>query len=193
MPKVSISEAARLAGISRQHLYKRWINTGLLSVEKEADNSPVIDTSELLRVFGELGGNSQDDRRQQQEATPQNSHDYMVLQAELKAARELLADRENQLREAKERENWLKQHVTEVTSALRLLEHRTEPVAVDDVAANRAKAAEMAEQLARLHAESAQSKVADQQQIAALQQQLEAANRARDAERNKSIWTRRIW
>ena len=50
MNKVTITEAARLAGISRQHLYRWFINTGKISVIKDNDKS-VIEISELLRVF----------------------------------------------------------------------------------------------------------------------------------------------
>jgi hypothetical protein len=49
--KVSISEAARIAGISRQHLYTKYINPGLISVEKDSQGKPHIDTAELIRVF----------------------------------------------------------------------------------------------------------------------------------------------
>ncbi|HUW51547.1 MAG TPA: hypothetical protein VMV75_11090 [Sulfuricella sp.] len=115
MAKVSISEAARLAGISRQHLYKRYITPGLLTVEKDGDSSPMIDTSELLRVFGELKGDGQQ--------VAAHSGD-VALTAELVALRRLLADRDDQLMEAREREAWMKRLVGEVTGALRLLEHR---------------------------------------------------------------------
>lgn len=54
MALISISEAAKRAGISRAHLYKQYINTGLISVNREDTSNPRIDTSELLRVFGSL-------------------------------------------------------------------------------------------------------------------------------------------
>lgn len=130
MAKVSISEAARLAGISRQHLYKKWITPGLLTVEKDGENPPAIDTSELLRAFGELkGGVSQGDRRggdMVQEA------EYILLQAELQATRQRLADCEAQLREAGDREEWLKTHIGEMTGALRLLENRAKTEVLED-------------------------------------------------------------
>ena len=50
MNKISISAAARLAGISRTNLYKTYINTGKISVIRE-DDKVYIDTSELIRVF----------------------------------------------------------------------------------------------------------------------------------------------
>jgi hypothetical protein len=54
MPEISISEAAKRAGISRQKLYENYINKGRISVSKNAKGRPCIDTSEILRVFGEL-------------------------------------------------------------------------------------------------------------------------------------------
>ena len=33
MNKLSITDAAKAAGVSRSHLYKRYINTGKISVE----------------------------------------------------------------------------------------------------------------------------------------------------------------
>lgn len=124
MAKVSISEAARLATISRQTLHKK-INAGLLSVERDGVNPPVIDTSELTRVFGELKGLGHEPETTSETVT--------VLKAELKATRELLADRENQLLEARERETWFKQHVGEVTGAFRLLEDKSPSPSTDEV------------------------------------------------------------
>ena len=54
MAKVSISEAARLAKVSRPTIYK-MINNGLLSftsVITKGKSVKVIDTSEIYRVFG---------------------------------------------------------------------------------------------------------------------------------------------
>ena len=126
MAKVSISEAARLAGVSRQHLYKKYISQGVISVDKGGD-TPVIDISELIRVFGRIDGvtvDSQQTVNSLQVATHKDDSDYSHLQAEVKALREALEDKEMQLREAKDREKWLQQHVNEVTGALRLLEHK---------------------------------------------------------------------
>ncbi|WP_142900864.1 helix-turn-helix domain-containing protein, partial [Klebsiella pneumoniae] len=58
MARVSISEAARLVKVSRPTIYK-MINSGKLSytsVVKHAKDIKVIDTSELIRVFGSLDG-----------------------------------------------------------------------------------------------------------------------------------------
>jgi len=56
MALVSISEAARLAKISRTALYKNYINThpAKLATTTDEKGDRRIDTSELLRVFGKL-------------------------------------------------------------------------------------------------------------------------------------------
>lgn len=51
MPKVSISEAARLAGKPRSTIH-RHINQGKISKEKNGLGNPVIDVAELERVYG---------------------------------------------------------------------------------------------------------------------------------------------
>ncbi|WP_420854339.1 DNA-binding protein [Rosenbergiella australiborealis] len=53
LAKVSISEAARLAGKSRTTLH-RLIKTGELSVSTGERNAKMIDISELVRVFPDL-------------------------------------------------------------------------------------------------------------------------------------------
>lgn len=59
MPSVSISKAAKLACISRQHLYDAYIDTGKISVDRSIPDKPQIDTSELIRVFGYLKDDTQ--------------------------------------------------------------------------------------------------------------------------------------
>lgn len=49
----SISEAATMAGVNRRTIY-RYIKSGKLSATVTDDRKTVIDTSELLRVFGSL-------------------------------------------------------------------------------------------------------------------------------------------
>lgn len=61
MPEVSISKAIKMAGISRQHFYDAYINTGKITVNRSIPKRPVIDTSEILRVFGRLS----EDRQQE--------------------------------------------------------------------------------------------------------------------------------
>ena len=49
----TISESASIAGVNRRTIY-RYIKSGKVSATVTHDNKTVIDTSELLRVFGSL-------------------------------------------------------------------------------------------------------------------------------------------
>ncbi len=53
MSKLNISQAAKAVGKSRPIIYKK-IKNGELSIEEGAEGEKLIDTSELIRVFGEL-------------------------------------------------------------------------------------------------------------------------------------------
>ena len=53
MPILTITEAAKAAGISRPTLYRR-IKSGHLSTVRQPDGTKGIDSSELVRVFGVL-------------------------------------------------------------------------------------------------------------------------------------------
>lgn len=118
MSKVSITQAAKMAGISRSYLYRKYINTGKLSVLNEEDKK-LIDVSELIRVFGNLHVDSEQGVDSEQSDTQQNnssSQDKDKLIAYLeRELTELKAD-------AKQREEWFKQQLERATH---LLEDKT--------------------------------------------------------------------
>lgn len=101
MAKVSISEAARLAGRSRSTLYEQYIKKGKITVERDFEGRKQIDTSELLRVFGSIQlpdnqtDNGQDSSRQDRTPVPDSVNS--VLQAENEALRSLLEVRDNEV------------------------------------------------------------------------------------------------
>lgn len=135
MPKVTISHAARLAGISRQQLYDGYIRSGKISVERDNPKKPKIDTAEIIRVFGTL----QDDRRRAdttlQDITPAKAEVYSsdlnetvrelttrVSTLELEKAVmnkevELLRDQNAELK--KDRDEWRNQAQTLLLTAAR--------------------------------------------------------------------------
>jgi len=118
MAQVSISEAARLSGISRSNFYKNYIRHGKLSVTKDHQGRPQIDTAEIIRVFGGLQGDSNPVRPEMQEVTSNEDSQYQpYIQALLE-----------QLEASKEREQWYRQQIGELTGELsntrRLLEHQ---------------------------------------------------------------------
>ena len=109
MAQLSISAAARAVGKDRGTLH-RYIKTGKISVSTDAAGNKVIETSELLRVFGSLKGDGVKSGVAATVATPvENSNAQHVLEATL----ELLKD---QLKVSQEREARL----------LAMLEHEQE-------------------------------------------------------------------
>ena len=121
MPKHSVSEAARLAGVSRSHFYKKFIKTGLISVERDKDDKPIIDTAEIMRACGGLKAENSMNTQNVQFDTPEKHSQNTALQVEIQLLRE-------QLTAAQEREKWLQGKVDQLTGQLdtttRLLEHR---------------------------------------------------------------------
>ncbi len=124
MAKVSVSEAARLAGISRTNFYKSYIKTGKLTVERADDGKPTVDTSEILRVFGRLQDDSNINESNEQKVTPENTNIISNIENELKAIRNLLSVKDEQLLEAKEREVWMRKQIEELTTAVKLIEDK---------------------------------------------------------------------
>ena len=140
MAQVSISEAARLAGISRGGLYKSYLNKGVVSVSTDSAGKKFIDTSELLRVFGELKGDSSELSPSEQKYTgtlspsrqgytgilspekPQENGET-AQDVEIKMLRE-------QVEELKADKAFYQAQVTELTSTMKLLEapKSSEPV-----------------------------------------------------------------
>lgn len=114
MSKVSITQAAKLAKISRSTLYNKYINTGMISVETVEDKK-LIDMSELFRVFN-------NNITQDSNDTPINTVADSVEQAENTSKDKIISLLERQLQEAKEREEWLKAQLEKTTH---LLEDKT--------------------------------------------------------------------
>jgi chromosome segregation ATPase len=91
MPKVSISEAARMAGKSRITIH-RHIEKGLVSKEIDETGSPVIDVSELERVYGSLRHDTASEGvSREPHATDETSNDSSLLQGEIENLRERLS------------------------------------------------------------------------------------------------------
>ena len=117
MARVSISEAARLIGISRGSLYKSYLNKGAISVSSDSSGKKSIDTSELLRVFGELKGNSYEQLADVQKNTDEQSLEQVetAKDVEIKMLRE-------QVSELKADKAFYQAQVTDLTGTIKLLE-----------------------------------------------------------------------
>ena len=108
MAKHSISEASKLTGKARSTLH-RHLNSGKLSKEIDVNGQPVIDTAELVRVYGPLQG--QDSSATDaivQKATPrQDSPLQAKIEAMMEAQIDQLRAELNDVR--KERDDWKSQ------------------------------------------------------------------------------------
>lgn len=124
MAKHSVSEAARLAGVSRSHFYKKYIRPGSITVERDKDDKPIIDTAEIMRVCGELKDGNSEVTQIAQLDTQAKDNKIITLQAEIDLVRE-------QLTVALDDKKWLREKVDQLSgqldAATRLLEHRTAP------------------------------------------------------------------
>ena len=121
MARVSISEAARLVKVSRPTIYK-MINSGKLSYTsavKHGKSIKVIDTSELIRVFGSLDGVI-DDVKSDAESTGINSVGLHDLQHRIAL---LEAENDGLKGAVKARD----EHIDSLRQAMQLLEHKHEP------------------------------------------------------------------
>ena len=88
----TITEAQKLTGKSRRTLY-RDMATGRLSWEPEGDNARRLETSELIRVYGELKSLAQpEDQKKAHADTAHDTPDTALILAELKALREEMAE-----------------------------------------------------------------------------------------------------
>jgi hypothetical protein len=120
MNKLTITQAAKLAGISRQHLYKKYISTGLLSTLKELDKS-FIELSELLRIFPDVSLDTSGDKildKNLQHLTAENDSFTHILDSK----NQVISILEQQLAESKNREEWLKAQLEKTTA---LIEDKT--------------------------------------------------------------------
>ena len=122
MARVSISEAARLASVSRPTIYK-LLKSGELSyssVVKYGKTVKVIDTTEIIRVFGSLAFDSERDNavvKSDDHSTGVHSdflqdlqHQVALLQAENAGLKDAVNARD--------------EHINSLRLAMQLLEHK---------------------------------------------------------------------
>ncbi|MBN6742750.1 hypothetical protein JKG47_20035 [Acidithiobacillus sp. MC6.1] len=111
MPKVSISEAARMAGIARSTLYRVYIKPGKISTETDTAGHPVIDVSELMRVFPDLGPVSETVSEEDKINQYATGEKYILLQAEVARLEGLLLAKQEELGRALVEIDWLRKKV----------------------------------------------------------------------------------
>lgn len=112
MTKLNVSQAARATGKNRTTLY-RHMSSGKLSVEKDATDNPVIDVSELERVYGTVKMDAAPATVKQTDEKPQSDSrqseaEFQMLQLKLDhAEQERDAERERRQRAENEAERLL--------------------------------------------------------------------------------------
>lgn len=118
MAVVSISEAARLAGKSRKTI-QRYVADGRISLSQHVAGGKGIDTSELVRVFGELSQSTPalSHETESQSVSPTVPPEVAATLALLQAENALL---KAQI-EAKDA------NLADLRQSLRLLEHAPSP------------------------------------------------------------------
>ena len=95
MANLTVSEAARLVGKNRSTI-QRYIQSGKLSASKDNNGVCVIDTAELVRVFGEFSA-SEADNNAKMEAEQDNQPALMAIIEMLKDQLKVAQARENRL------------------------------------------------------------------------------------------------
>jgi hypothetical protein len=121
MARVNVSRAIELAGVSRSTFYSSYVKQGRITVSSDVNGKKYIETSELIRVFGQLKGdtsNSSTEQLSEQNWTPA-PNDLLIEIGQLRYEQQHLKE---QLREANEREAWYKKQIDTLTDTMRLLE-----------------------------------------------------------------------
>jgi hypothetical protein len=131
---VNISKACQLAGISRTVFYQNYINKGKITVSRDGRNRPMVDTSEIVRVFGELKSVQNLQYSQEQSIAEDNSKkeqivasrevfiDLVQLKAENLQMKERLREKDEQLIQAEKRQQWQQEQIGKLTDTIKLLE-----------------------------------------------------------------------
>lgn len=130
---VNVSQAAKLANISRDTFYKNYINKGKVSISRDERNRPMVDTSEILRVFGGLHTDTVRDLTDPTQGytkkdntctvlTPIETAKIQQLEQENQHLKERLAELQQLHQEAKEREQWQRGQIEKLTDTVKLLE-----------------------------------------------------------------------
>lgn len=100
MAKLNLSQAAAAVGKNRVTLW-RHINSGKLSAERDRDGNPFVDTSELIRVYGELKREATSSNTAKQHHETREYEELLLLVKELKKEqaemKEIIVNLQNRL------------------------------------------------------------------------------------------------
>jgi hypothetical protein len=121
MAKVSLTQGAKLAGVSRSTL-NRHLKQGKVSKVNGSDGKPCVDTSELQRVYGSLSRDTPSQsvplkQHGTHHDTAENDIEIAVLRAELNATKEQLEETRKDRDEWKGQAKTLSVFLTDMRSA----------------------------------------------------------------------------
>lgn len=117
MAEISVSKAARMAGKGRSTI-QRHIKEGKLSAGKDESGNPVIDVSELIRVYGTI--------KADESGKPDSVKQLDTVEPD-QTAQTMIETLREELRAAREREDWLKGQLEAGQERVRELERRMLP------------------------------------------------------------------
>ena len=124
MAKVSISEAARLAGVARSNFYTTYIKKGRISVSRDAQGRKFIDTTELIRVFPDINIEHQDstanDRVGQDVAVSLGHTEQIIRNTELEIENKMLRE---QLKDIKDQRDFDRKQINNLS--LKVIEYQS--------------------------------------------------------------------
>ena len=141
MQKLSISESARQAGITRQYMHK-LIKAGTVTVSTDEMGNRYVDSTELLRAFdGRLPKikppstkETPVSSKELRHITPIKNAEFTGLQTEVQSLREQLADKAEQIkkgedreRKAEDRERRLLDQIDKLTDTIKQIEYKPAP------------------------------------------------------------------
>ncbi|EPT8944897.1 helix-turn-helix domain-containing protein [Cronobacter dublinensis] len=114
----SVTEAAKMAGVTRRTIY-RYLKSGKLSAAVTNDDTTQIETSELLRVFGSL---SQPEAEEVSTESQGNEPEYVTrLLDEMSRLREIIESQQTLLledKQSREQQNAERQQQNELIEQL---------------------------------------------------------------------------
>ena len=117
MARLTITKAIEQSPIGKTHFYKQYIDTGKITVSVDNAGKKYIDSSELIRVFGELTEDVQEQPKVSDTVPAATEQSELV-----KALREQIA-------ESKEREQFYQERIVSLTNRLEApaVQHKPNP------------------------------------------------------------------
>ena len=116
MTRLTISEAIRQSPVGRTSFYTKYIDTGIITVSESNQGKRYIDSSELVRVFGDsLTLSSSEHSKDNQKVTAQSDSNTSEQYSEQSL---LVAQLRTQIEDLKEDKEHYRQQIKDLTLRL---------------------------------------------------------------------------